>query len=726
MKTKAFYIILLSIMGTFSLEAPAQALRGRWGIGLGGSAQGLNSGLQVNTMRWGYGADGVLSYRLSNRLGLALTGGYNQLPSTLDRSTVDLFFGDLKFDLELWRGFFRPYLSAGAGMLNFAVTSDSVKSARGAKGATDGVFLGGGGVRLILGRKAIFDLGASYKQTTAKDLDGDLQNGNNSFLTFRSGVTLLFGTPLFERAAETEASPIAALDSLDTKESLASSGPLTMASRAKSLDRSQPGHDSASANHFAFYGQPFSEAEISEVARRPLTLDDCIRIALRKNISLRLAEAEVMKTEASLSGSYGKFLPILTLTGNQENALQKRPFDPAAPNDPRKLTFNNAGLVGAVRQNLSTGAVLDFTGDVRRDFNSPDQYGVPPTRTQNFAYMISLTQPLLRGAWSTVARSSITLAKYDRQIQAKQFSETKLTTVFAVKKAYYNVLRERELIKVNQAAIQRDSALVKASETMMQAKVATRRDILSAQIRLADDRAGLIKSQTLYEHALDALKEVLGLPLKMPIALAETELSLSSAPLEEDELIRLAWNNHPSMHNTEIAINRAQQVLKVNKNALLPQLNLTVSHSGQLDTDTDRNKDLWTAGLQASLSLSYPFLNREAVANAENAQIAVSQQEDRMVNLQRQIALGVRNIIRNVRSIAEEVNALEATITAANEKVNFATAMFRLGRASNLDITDAQEALLKAQDQRVSKLVDYYTELALLESLIGQPTAVGR
>jgi outer membrane protein TolC len=47
--------------------------------------------------------------------------------------------------------------------------------------------------------------------------------------------------------------------------------------------------------------------------------------------------------------------------------------------------------------------------------------------------------------------------------------------------------------------------------------------------------------------------------------------------------------------------------------------------------------------------------------------------------------------------------------------------MFRLGRASNLDIIDAQEALFKAQNQYVSKLVDYHIQLALLESLTGQP-----
>jgi outer membrane protein TolC len=191
--------------------------------------------------------------------------------------------------------------------------------------------------------------------------------------------------------------------------------------------------------------------------------------------------------------------------------------------------------------------------------------------------------------------------------------------------------------------------------------------------------------------------------------------------LDEEALTRLALDHNPSKHMAEIAISRARQVLTVEKNSLLPRLDLAVSQSGQLDTDTDQNRDLWTTGLQASINLSYPLLNREAVANAENAQIAVTQQEDRLTNLQRQIVLGVRNIVRRVRSIAEELNALEGSIAAAREKVSFATAMFRMGRASNLDITDAQEALLKAQQQRVSKLVDYHTELALLESLTGRP-----
>jgi outer membrane protein TolC len=557
--------------------------------------------------------------------------------------------------------------------------------------------------------------GGARNKAENQPVEGNKAEGSDSSVIAKPAEKELASEvlQLLDKAASEKAS--------DSINAMAADSETAAPERSNRLQSVAGNLDREGVGNAVFEYTPFSEAEIREVAENPLTLDDCIRIALSKNITLRLAKSELLRAEATHAGTYGMFLPTFTLQGGQENTMQKRPFNALAPADPRRLNFYNNFLVGEMQQILPTGTVLSFVGDLRRDLNSPDRFGAPPTRTENLAYMVSLTQPLLRGGWATVTRSSINLTQYDRQMQEKQLASTKLAMIYSVKRAYYNVLLQRELIKVNQAAIQQDSTLVKASESMVQAKVATRRDVLSARIRLADDRAELIRTETEYQLALDALKEIIGLPIEMPIELAETKLSFVPAALDEDALIKLALENSPSTHSAAIAVDRARLALKVARNALLPQLDLTVLHSGQLDTDRDLRKDLWTAGLQASINLSYPFLNREAAANAENAQIAVSQQQDRLVDLQRQIVLGVRSIINSTHSTAEELNALQGTIVAAEEKVEFATAMFRLGRASNLDIIDAQEALLKAQNQYLSKLVDYYTQLALLESLTGQP-----
>ncbi len=458
--------------------------------------------------------------------------------------------------------------------------------------------------------------------------------------------------------------------------------------------------------------QPLDETEISERLQTPLSMDDCIRIALHQNFRLRLAKHDLSRAEASLRGSSGKFLPVFAVTGTQERMEQRLPFNPLAPNDPTRLNFNNNFLIGEVQQTLMTGAVLNFSGDLRDLYSN--------TKAQNLAYSLSLTQPLLRGAWPTVTRSPIALARHDRHIQEYQVSDAKLNTIFTTKQAYYNVLLARELIEVNQVALRRDSTLIRASESMMQAKRATQRDVLSAQIRLAEDRAALIRSETEYQLALDALKEILGVPLEMPLQVTAAELKFSPVTLNENELVRLALDNNPLLHGANVAIERAQLSYKVARNALLPQLDVTVGHSGLFETLQLQRQELGSSGMLASFTLSYPFLNREAAGAAENAQVAISQEQDRLTNLQRHIVLNIRSIVHNARSTAEELNALNGTITASQQKVDFSTTMFNLGRASNLDITDAQEDLLKAQNQYLEKLVDYYAQLALLESLIGQ------
>lgn len=726
MKTKALCFILLSLPGMFCVETSAQDLQGRWGMGLGfGAQQFYPEGMDKNLER-GYGVDGLLSYRFFNRFGLTFAAGYNPLLFALDRGTAvsrdyrtHLFFGDLKMDFDLLRGFFRPYVTAGGGVLNFVVTGDSLNATR-FKGNT---FIGGGGgVRFLIRRKMIFDLGVNYKQTGA-DLAGGLRSGtHDSFFAWRSGLTLLFGksgagalakAPTITAPVDSPVvpTPIARVDSLAS---------VPLASPPARVSRKEAADDSAAAKNGIVHYQPLNETEINAAIQKSLQLDDCIRIALSKNFALRQAEHELDKAEALQAGSYGKFLPVLSVQGAQEYTQEKRPFDPSDVTAPQNLQFSNQALIGKVVQLLPTGATLQLSSDVRRDINSPDRFGAPPTRTFNRALSFSVTQPLLRDAWPAIARSPITQAQYQRQMQEKLLFNTKLQTVYAVKKAYYNVLLQRELIKINEAAIRRDSTLVAASESMVTAKLATRRDVLSAEIRLSDDRAALIRTQTDYQLALDLLKEVTGLPLETPIALMETALRYDDVELNEEALIRSAWQNNPALHSASTVISLSREQLRLTKNSLLPRLDLIGSFSGSLDKDTDQNKNLQNYGGQVMLSLSYNLLSRDAAAKAEQAQITLAQQEDRLVDQQRQIMLNLRSIVRNVYSTREELNALQRFIDVAEQKVEFASAMFNLGRASNLDIIDAQEALLKAQNQYLRKLVDYYTQLALLESLTGQ------
>lgn len=469
-----------------------------------------------------------------------------------------------------------------------------------------------------------------------------------------------------------------------------------------------------------FFYKAYSAEEIDAALQRPLTLTDCIGIALSRNIALRVAQRDYASAQKAHAGSYGRFLPVFTLEATRINETVKEDTsETATPSSLVETGFNNQGrLVGNVSLFMPTGATVQFTTDFLHNTDISER----TAKTNDLLYSVNLSQPLLRGAGLTAARSDLLSAGYEKRIQEKALLDTKLQTVFIVKSLFYGVLEQRALVKVNENALMRDSILVKSSEALTTAKLASRRDILSAEIRLADDRAALISSQNEYQAVLDELKNAMGLSLDLKVEVAAVELTFMPVRLDEAALVESVLANNPTIQSAELAIESRRLNHKVAKNASLPELNLIAAYTNSSNRDLILARQASETGAwEAGVSLSYPFLNKEASAQAQMAQIAVAQEEDRLQDLKRQIAMNIRNILRNVYSSAEEINAINRSIVAAQQKLDFATAMFNLGRASNKDITDAQESLIKSQSQLLRTLVEYYTQLALLESFTGQP-----
>jgi len=469
-----------------------------------------------------------------------------------------------------------------------------------------------------------------------------------------------------------------------------------------------------------FYYKPYSEAEIKAVLQRPLSMEDCIRIALAKNIGLRMASRDLARTEALHAGSYGRFLPVLSLEGTRINSLLEVASRDSISRLIESSFENNSNLTGKASLFLPTGATFQYSQDLLREVLFP--IDDPKEISRNRSYSFNFTQPLLRGAGPRMARSNFLLTGYDQQIEENSLYNRKLQTVVLVKRVYFNLLLQRELVKINTSAFKRDSILVLASNALIQAKLATRRDALSAEIRVADDRAALLAGQSDYESALDNLKDVLGLPIEATIGVDSTGLDYVKVDLNEQEIVMHVLEQNPSVRSSEVALARTRLAYSVTKNTQLPQLDLVASYASTLQRDLVVNQDQRrTGGWQASLNLNYPLFSREAASRAEEAEIFVAQQEDRVQELKRQITINIRDIVRAVNNKVEQIVAIKRGIEVAEVKLDFATTMFNLGRASNFDITESQEFLLKAQNQYLRILVEYHTKLAILESLTGKP-----
>lgn len=446
---------------------------------------------------------------------------------------------------------------------------------------------------------------------------------------------------------------------------------------------------------------------IESMLDAPLTLNDCVAIALKNNIQLQIDRLEYNRIYYTRKGANQEFLPDLSLSA-QRNI--KTDLDTLG-NDGQETTADQVDI--ALSETMPLGGSLSLSYRLDKQTDNISRLTDSPSKK----WTISFTQPILKGFGYSIAYSNVKLADLDLQIEEYNLQNSILSTIFLVKQAYFIVLQQIKLVESTEAAIERDKKLKAISQAKADAKIATRRDILSAEIILQQDIAELVSTQSDYEDALDNLKDAMGVGIERKISLANAELVFKPIPLMEEEWLEIGLEKNIAIQLQKASLAKNKFLTKLSGNSRLPDLSLVGTYS-QLD-DNNIVRDNQNRDLTGKLMLSYPLFNVSARASHQEALIAARQSERVIEDTRRALILSVRSIVRSLRNGSERIKILVKNIEAAKEKVEFATTMFNLGRASNLDITDAQKDLLDGEVKFTQELSKYYIEQARLEQVLG-------
>lgn len=184
------HVLLGAALWFLPLTVQAQGLGGRFMYGFGGGTQQLYSDRAQTG--FGFGGEGLLGYRLNDRLGATLALGYATLPfdinvlATTSTLTTNMIYANLLFDIELINsGKFHPYLMFGAGGYNFQVQNS--------KRFNDATGIGGLGFRWLLSPSVALNLNGAYHYSTADNLDALIRGGNDAYFSGRLGLTFFKG-----------------------------------------------------------------------------------------------------------------------------------------------------------------------------------------------------------------------------------------------------------------------------------------------------------------------------------------------------------------------------------------------------------------------------------------------------------------------------------------------------------------------------------------------------
>ena len=442
-----------------------------------------------------------------------------------------------------------------------------------------------------------------------------------------------------------------------------------------------------------------------------VTLQDAIDLALKENLGLRSTSLSSESIALEIPKARARFHPTVgfTLSGSGVRA---------APEGARRTTLTTYQLAPLAIQQLPTGGALVLSSD----FAAAETHPATPSLEYSSAVTLSLVQPLLRGGRIYVATQPIRNAEFDSRIADNGLKAQVLSVTAGTKTAYYSVLLAEKVIGVTEAAIARDQELVDASNALFQARLVTKRDVFSAELSFAQDSARLVSARADLETAKNALLSVLGLPIATDVVLVDKEISFEPIQLELERLIATGTEKRPEILAAQERLAKAALNIRVSRNALLPQLDLVASY-GRAHTRTvfarslDLAGDVWTAGLV----FSFPIGNVAARATLSQAEIDYKNLLVQLEQTKRDVELGVRAAVIKLRKSVERIKALTVAIEQAKGKLEVGKAQFALGLATNLDITDAQLAILNAETDLLTAIVDYNIGLAELEASIAGP-----
>jgi outer membrane protein TolC len=334
-----------------------------------------------------------------------------------------------------------------------------------------------------------------------------------------------------------------------------------------------------------------------------------------------------------------------------------------------------------------------------------------PLSNRSTDVRLSVTQPLLRGLGPTVTNFDLTNSRRALQGQQRQLELNRQQLAIDVARAFYQVQRERQLIEVSRQSLARSEALRDASQARMQVGLASRLDVLRAELQAAQAKDGVVSAETALGTALEEFRLLLGLGPQEPLepegsALPDVAPGDGEAP---EALVMQGLQRRLELVEVRDQVTDAERSLKVARQSLLPQLDLNVSH---LETRTAASS---VDPLQLSdkrttffLSTSYPLERTADLAAAASAQLELEARRRAVKQREYQVASEIRTAVRNLEEIRKRFELQKQTLELAEQQHQLATLRYQRGLASNFDVVDAESAVVAARTALASLQADYH------------------
>ena len=288
--------------------------------------------------------------------------------------------------------------------------------------------------------------------------------------------------------------------------------------------------------------------------------------------------------------------------------------------------------------------------------------------------------------------------------------------VLLVVSQYLTSLRSGAEITAAQAEVDLAQALYDQASDMEKHGAATGVDVLRANVELQNEKQQLIIAQTNQRIALYGLAKLLNISPTQKITLSDQMTFFETPDISMDQSLADAYQSRPEMKQLLAQQQSLEYQKAADSDSRLPALTFDGNYEQQgISTSTVIPTYVYEAGISLPL-----FTGGRIHAEMARDDLELKKTSETLQDEKNEIALEVETASAQLESARNQVQVANLGDELAKEEVRQSRDRFQAGVADNIEVVTAQNALARANENRIAALYQYNQSRADLAHAIGR------
>ena len=421
---------------------------------------------------------------------------------------------------------------------------------------------------------------------------------------------------------------------------------------------------------------------LSAPAQLALSLDECIRIALSENPTIKVKEMEITRVDYSRKEAIAKLLPTINLSGQYTRNLSLQTMYMDTPNGTMAIKM-----------------------------------GSDNTHAAGFQAQIPLVVPQL---WKSIKLNENQILQ-----NVETARSNKLSLVNQVEKAYYALLLAQDSKRV----IEENHATAKLNAEIFQKKfdlgAASEYDVLRANVAVTNLEPSILEAENSIVALMLQLKVLMGMDVRTEITpsqqLSDFRGEMYTRALSNTLGSDTTLANNTSLKSMDLQTDYLKKALDVQKMAWYPTLSGSASlmwHS--MNNGSPVSGLRWSRASNVGLTLAFPiFQGGQRYYKQKQAQIAYDEMKWQRENLERSLRMQVETQNDVIAKNLKQIESNEDGVKMAQKANDIMQQSFKIGAASFIQLRDTEDALMAARLAYYQAIYNYLVAESDLEFVLG-------